>query len=184
MPLLRQGCTSGLRILRRGGGEGPRNHDCGGTLTLDCRHIPYWEDRAPGRSCLDAIIDFARRPSSLLRSDFRRRERRVRSRRRPRPLQGPREGPGYRARDRERAADPGQPPQTLYSWRCSPSARRCPQCGEPQPHATNRQKMIGVGVVIAVMIAMSAFAAHGSAERDREVRDFRRQHGFPASAEE
>lgn len=44
--------------------------------------------------------------------------------------------------------------------------------------------MIGVGVVIAVMIAMSAFAAHGSAERDREVRDFRRQHGFPASAEE
>jgi len=64
----------------------------------------------------------------------------------------------------------------------STSARRCPQCGEPQPHATNRQKMIGLGVVIVVIIAMSAFAAHRSAERDREVRDLRR--GFPASAKE
>lgn len=63
----------------------------------------------------------------------------------------------------------------------STSARRCPQCGEPQPHATNRQKMIGLGVVIVVIIAMFAFA-HRSAERDREMRDLWR--GFPASAKE
>lgn len=43
--------------------------------------------------------------------------------------------------------------------------------------------MIGLGLVIVVMIAMSAFAARRSAERDREMRDFRRQHGFPASAD-
>ncbi len=66
----------------------------------------------------------------------------------------------------------------------STSARRCPQCGEPQPRATNQQKMIGLGVVIMVMIEMFAFAAHRSAERDQEMRDFRSQHGFPSSAAE
>ena len=48
MPLLRQGCTSGLRILRRGGGEGPRNLSRAGRRHC-CVRI----------SAVKAIVDFA-----------------------------------------------------------------------------------------------------------------------------
>lgn len=63
----------------------------------------------------------------------------------------------------------------------SSRARRCPQCGEPQPHATSQQKLIGLGVVILIVIGVFTLMAYKSVQYDQEMRDFRHRNGFPAN---
>jgi len=42
----------------------------------------------------------------------------------------------------------------------SPNTRRCPQCGEPSPHATNTQKLIGLGIVLVMAAGWFAWIQH------------------------
>ena len=60
----------------------------------------------------------------------------------------------------------------------STAARRCPQCGEPHPHATNQQKLIGIGIVLVLALLMFGFIAFKSAQGEQEMREFRRQNGL------
>lgn len=60
-------------------------------------------------------------------------------------------------------------------------ARTCPQCGQPRPHATPRQALFGVLVVVLFAAAWFGFIQYKQAEREQEMREFREQHGFPGA---
>jgi hypothetical protein len=57
----------------------------------------------------------------------------------------------------------------------SPNAQHCPQCGEPAPHTTQKQMLIGVGIVVLFAIAMVAYMDHRSSEAQRELKEFRQR---------
>lgn len=57
-------------------------------------------------------------------------------------------------------------------------AKRCPQCGEPQPHMTRRQSVIVVVLIVLFAAAWFAFIEYKAEQGREEMREFKRQHGF------
>ena len=58
-------------------------------------------------------------------------------------------------------------------------AKRCPQCGEPHPHATSREKTIALVVMLVLVLATFAYMADKQLESDREFRQMQQKQHLP-----